>query len=92
MQSSKHEEIIFPLELIFMFILYFFAAMKKVAAIKKCYENWRIWKKYKIGGGGGGGGWSGRHIGKGLKSSANCRIYSIRNYIKNALEKIFHSV
>ena len=39
-----------------MFILYFFAAMKKVAAIKKCYENWRIWKKYKIGGGGGEGG------------------------------------
>ena len=38
-----------------MFILYFFAAMKKVAAIKKCYENWRIWKKYKIGGGGEGG-------------------------------------
>ena len=53
----------------------------------------------KIGGfgkniklGGGGEGWSGRHRGKGLKSSANCRIYSIRNYIKNALEKIFHSV
>lgn len=70
-----------------MFILYFIAAMKKVAAIKKCYENWRIWKKNK-----NWGGWSGRHIGKGLKSSANCRIYRIRNYIKNALEKIFHSV
>ena len=50
MLSSKHEEIIFPLELIFMFILYFFAA------IKKCYENWRILKKYKIVGGGGGEG------------------------------------